>query len=62
MFMNRCEPSIEFIMKMVVQWGSCSGQSGCQVNDIEVFVKMQERKSRGVGGGGGSGCWESRWM
>ena len=59
MFMNRCEPSIEFIMKMVVQWVSCSGQSGCQVNDIEVFVKMQEKK---IEGGEGSGCGESRWM
>ena len=46
---NRCEPSIEVIMKMGVQWGWGSGvlrveggQGGCEYERrIEVIVKIQ---------------------
>ena len=68
---NRCEPSIEVIMKMGVQWGigfflgasgwMCrvgggGGQGGCE-RRIKVFVKIPPKKfgSGGEGGGGGGG-------
>ena len=51
---NRCEPSIEVIMKMGVQWGVGFGgvcQGGCErERRIEVFVKI--RKEKKIGGGG----------
>ena len=50
---NRCEPSIEVIMKLAVQRGSGFGrgcQGGCERDRrIEVIVKIKKI------GGGGSG-------
>ena len=55
---NRCEPSIEVIMKMGVQWGrvllGCQG--GCErERRIEVIVKIKKKKFGG-GGSGQDGC------
>ena len=53
---NRCEPRIEVIMKMGVQWRGLGFGGGVQVGcerRIEVIVEMQ-KKSRGGGGGSGS--------
>ena len=50
-----CEPSIEVIMKMGIQWGSGfggGGQGGC--GRSEVIVKIQKKVfGGGVGSGGG---------
>ena len=53
---NRCEPSIEVIMKMWVQWGGrvfggCQGGSDRE-RRIEVIVKIKKRiRGRGLGQG-----------
>ena len=49
---NRCEPSIEVIMKMGVKWG---GQGGCK-RRIEAIVKIQKKVFGGGGGEGQGGC------
>ena len=64
---NRCEPSIEAIMKFGFQWGWGSGFGGCQggcerERRIEVTVKIYKKKSGEGGqvrdGGGGGRVWE----
>ena len=59
---NRCEPSIEVIMQMGVQWvgfgfwGGCQG--GCErERRIEVIVKIKKNG----GGGSGQGEYERRF-
>ena len=63
---NRCEPSIEVIMKIGIQWRGGGGLWGCQGGSererrIEVSVKFKTNRGRGgggrvVGGGGQGGC------
>ena len=57
---NRCEPSIEVIMKMAVQrgWRRVLGvgcQGGCECERGIDVVKIQKKKNRGRGSGQG-GC------
>ena len=60
---NRCEASIEVIMKMGVQWGGCffflgGGVRVDENEELKFLCKCKKKKIRGGGGpglGGGGG-------